>query len=323
MKQLKHILLIITAITGPVICIAQTAPTAYDITMDPIVQPATILPFSATAVNSNISAYTVQTVPDSTQGILNLEINGLSIPVGEGMMLTPDLAGYMVFIPSVSFTGNVVFMYSASDENGLESNTARYTIPVIAKPGSVLPIRLLDFTATADNKKSAQLHWQTAQENNSSYFELERSSDGEKFELFATVTAKGNSNINNYQHTDDLFLYNYNTVYYRIKMVDINGDHRYSTVVKITFGSAVTTSIKAWPLPFSNSLNIEYNSETAGAIKINIYSINGAALINTSNVVSKGKNTIALYQAQSLPSGTYLLTISNGTSAQTMKLIKN
>jgi hypothetical protein len=299
----------------------ETNPVAKDITMSPIVQAATITPFEAIAVNTNISSFTIETIPAAHQGTLTINMNGTPMLIGEGMMLSPDLVNSITFTPAALYTGNVIFTYSATDENSLTSNVARYTIPVIGQQ-IILPISLLNFSGTISNKK-ADLYWQTTQEGNSSYFELQRSEDGKSFETIATITAKGNINTNNYQQADDLFFYNYQTVYYRIKMIDIDGKFKYSGVVILQLDATVKTSIKAWPLPFSSNLNIAYSSEANETVKIILHSINGAAVITTSSVVKKGTNNITFNQAQSIPAGTYLLTISNGNKAQTIKVIKS
>ena len=298
------------------------APVAQDITMQPLVQASSILPLSASSANSVIAAYTIQTIPPAFQGILSIDMNGTLIPVSEGMMLTADLAGNLVFAPDTAFTGNVIFTYSASDEEGISSNIASYTIPVIGKQQVILPISLLNFSGAEENKK-VQLYWQTENEGNSSYFELQRSADGNNFETFATVTAKGNSaNINSYRGTDDLFFYNYKTVYYRLKMVNINGSFKYAVVVTIKPGMAIRNNLQAWPLPFTSNLNVSYNSEENGPVRITIHSINGSEVLHMNSNAKKGTNTISLYQAQTIPAGTYLLTISNSIKAETIKVIK-
>ncbi|MBL0355994.1 MAG: T9SS type A sorting domain-containing protein [Chitinophagaceae bacterium] len=320
MKLITKVLIAIAAIFTTSIGNAQT-PTAHNVFMTPIVQASPIIPFDVTLANSAISSYTIETTPDASEGVLSININALVIPVSTGMMITPDLVYNLAFTPNPTFTGEVVFTYSATDESSNVSNVAKYTIPVVAQQPVILPISLLNFTGSEAGKK-VQLYWQTSNEINSSYFELQKSTDGNNFETFATTTAKGNTTINNYQGTDDLFFYHYKTIYYRLKMVDINGTYKYSTIVMITLDVAVKNSIKAWPLPFTNNLNIAYTSDTDETVKISIHSINGAAVTTISSNVKKGNNVINLNQAQSILPGTYLLTISNSTKAQTIKVIK-
>ena len=160
---------------------------------------------------------------------------------------------------------------------------------------------------------------------NSSYFEIQRSADGSNFEPVGTVTAKGNSaTTSTYQIKDDLFLYISNTAFYRLKMVDVGGKFKYSSVVMIKLNVAATTgTLKAWPIPFTNDLNMDYNSDTNQEIKITMRNINGAVVLNSSSIVKKGHNIITINQAQSKPSGTYLLTISNGSKSETIKVVKD
>ena len=299
---------------------AEDVPVAYNITMTPLVQASAILPFNATSAAGNIAMYTVLTIPSASKGELSIDMNGTLVPVSEGMMLSADLAANLYFTPDSTYSGNVVFTYSASDESGNVSNEATYTIPVTGKPPVILPVSLLNFTGTAQNKK-AQLFWQTQNENNSSHFELQRSIDGNSFETIATITSKGNI-TNDYQNTDDLFFYKHTVVYYRLKMVNINGSFKYSATVTINLGTVVKANIKAWPLPFTNNLTIEFNSGEVMPVKIMLYNVAGSNVLALNSTAKKGTNIISLYQAQTLLPGNYLLTISNSTKAETIKVIK-
>lgn len=297
-------------------------PTAYDVTTSPVLHITTIPPFVATAVNTTIASYTVQTLPLASQGVLSLSVNGVLIPITVGQVITPAELPFLTFAPNASFTGNAVFTYSATDNNNLLSNIANYTIPVIAQQSGILAVKLLNFSASLSNKK-AQLNWQTSQESGTSHFEIQKSTDGNNFEPIATITAKGNS-INTYQFNDDLFMSLSNTVFYRIKMVEIDGSFKYSPVTTLKLTNAENkNSVKAWPMPFVSQLNVEYNSETNEEIKITIRNVNGAVILSSTSFVKKGNNIITINQAQSKPSGTYLLTISNGSKSETVKVIKN
>ncbi len=302
--------------------LATNNPTAYNITMPSLVQASALLPLQASSPVSNISMFTIISVPSDGQGTLYINMNGSLMPVTEGMMLTADLAGSLYFSPDASYNGNVIFTYSASDEEGNISNIASYTIPVAGVPAPVLPVTLLHFFASLNNK-NVSLQWQTTNEINSSYFEIQRSTDGNSFTTVATVSAKGNhSTITTYEANDDLFFYNYTIVHYRIKMVEINGSHKYSAVQTIKMERPAKSNIKVWPLPFSSTLNAAFNADKNETIKIKLVSVNGAVLINSTQAAKQGYNIIYLNQAQSIPSGTYLLVISNGEKTETVKVVK-
>ena len=57
-----------------------------------------------------------------------------------------------------------------------------------------LPIKIVSFTATKQGTANL-LQWTTAQEINSRYFGIERSSDGASFTTIARVSAAGNSTL--------------------------------------------------------------------------------------------------------------------------------
>lgn len=297
-------------------------PTAYNITMPPLVQASALLPLQANSPVANISMFTIVSAPSTEQGTLYIDMNGTLMPVTDGMMLTADLAGSLYFSPDALYNGNVVFTYSASDEEGNISNIATYTIPVAGTPAPVLPVTLLHFVATLNNK-NVTLQWQTTNETNTSYFEIQRSIDGNNFTTFATASAKGgNSVLNNYEVNDDLFFYNNTQVQYRIKMVDINSRFKYSPIQTIKVENQVKSNLKAWPLPFSSTLNVAFTADKSEIIKLKLVGVNGAVITNSSYTVKEGFNIIYLNQAQSIPSGTYLLVISNSKKTETVKVVK-
>jgi|GEM_PF-1355654 len=301
-------------------------PVAENIINDTIQNTASIaavLPFKASAASGNIASYTIQSIPAESEGVLYVCDNGNCTPVTPGQVLTAAQIYMLSFQPNPSFTGDIVFEYFATDSYNQVSNVATYTIPVSGPSHGLLPITILSFTGSID-KKAVQLNWQTSLEINSSYFEIQRSEDGILYETFATATAKGNSSlISNYQAKDDLFFYTKKVVYYRIKMVDVDGKFKYSSIMVIKVEPSTTNnSVKAWPIPFASQLNVEYNSEINQQVKISMIGMNGAVIFNNNTTVKQGRNVITINQAQTTPSGTYMLLISNGAKTETVKVVK-
>jgi hypothetical protein len=296
-------------------------PTAYDVSNAPVVQTETIAPFVATAVNTTIASYTIQTLPPVSAGFLSVYINGVLTPAVAGQLLTPSQISTMVFTPDGSFSGNAQFTYSATDNNSLSSNIATYTIPVIANQ-TTLAVHVTHFTATL-NKAIVQLTWQTNNEINNSYFEIQRSTDGKTYQTVATETATNKATINNYDAADDLFFNAFKTVYYRIKSVATNGSYTFSAVIIINTGEALPEAVRVWPVPFASRFTVQFNSDTNGTVQVKISSMDGAAVMQTSRALVKGNNNITINQLASTPVGTYLLTLSNSTKTQTVKVIKN
>ncbi len=70
-------------------------------------------------------------------------------------------------------------------------------------PSSTLPLSLLSYTASVQPGGKVKLSWQTAYENNTKQFIIEKSNDGQTFKQLGIVAASGNSNVTaNYEFID-------------------------------------------------------------------------------------------------------------------------
>jgi len=130
--------------TGSVTVQVNAPPVANNVTNAALLStaPATTLStgLSATDSDGTIASYTVVSLPSAASGVLAL--NGA--PVTAGQTLTPAQAAQLTFDPAPGFSGNATFTYRATDNLGLVSNTATYTLPVNAPPVAV------NDTATTD-----------------------------------------------------------------------------------------------------------------------------------------------------------------------------
>jgi hypothetical protein len=95
-----------------------------------------------------------------------------------------------------------------------------------------LPVTWLDFSANCERGNIA-IKWSTATEQNSDYFLLERSTDGNNFSSIGTVpAAKNSSTVKNYSFTDTDPLSG--TAFYRITEVDLNGNRQSTNSVAVS-----------------------------------------------------------------------------------------
>ncbi len=116
---------------------------------------------------------------------------------------------------------------------------------------STLPLTLVDVKVKRSNDCN-QLEWITRDELNTDYFIVESSKDGLQFSKRGVVQAAGAGN-HNYRFSDCSMLQDIR--YYRLKMVDQDGEFRYSKVVVL---SAVkeTTAISLYPSLVTSQLTI-------------------------------------------------------------------
>jgi hypothetical protein len=91
-----------------------------------------------------------------------------------------------------------------------------------------------------------KLKWQSAEEKNTSHFEVERSADGKQFTQLLTKNAQGNSaSLVSYNVIDNSPLSG--TSYYRLKMVDLDGTFEHSKMVSVS--TEVGVLVRAYPNP--------------------------------------------------------------------------
>lgn len=123
------------------------------------------------------------------------------------------------------------------------------------RPLGPLPVTLLSFTAVKSNKE-ALLQWITATEQNSAYFDVERSDDAMNFVYIGRVAAAGNSTgQRSYRFTDAQPLNGNN--YYRLKQVDIDNRSKYTPTRYLNFSTVALTGVKLYPNPATTYIKIE------------------------------------------------------------------
>ena len=142
---------------------------------------------------------------------------------------------------------------------------------VIVTKSSTLPVKLASFTAKKVDK-SVQLNWQTAIENNSDHFDIERSKPGGTFIKIGEVNAAGTSNqLLNYQFKDDLPGNGFNL--YRLKQVDKTYEFEYSAVKWVKLDD-VKGQLYVFPTITDGKLFIQSNEKTV----VEVYNMQGIRL---------------------------------------------
>jgi hypothetical protein len=171
-----------------------------------------------------------------------------------------------------------------------------------------LPLKLIRFSAKkAEN--TTTLEWVTAEEANTSHFEIYRSSDVRNWVLLPEQPAAMGSGGHRYSATDYHPATGLN--YYRLKMVDTDGSFAWSQIVSADHGNAVP--IRVYPNPATTVLQLEM----AGVLSGN------AALISSNGVeVIKAdlKNGRTSLPVGDLPKGIYLLRVQTGPTIHTQKV---
>jgi Pregnancy-associated plasma protein-A/GEVED domain/Secretion system C-terminal sorting domain len=173
-----------------------------------------------------------------------------------------------------------------------------------------LPIKLLAFNGHLTQQKTVALAWQTATEQNSNRFEIERSIEGKTFEYIGKTNAAGNSNtVLKYDFEDTKP--QIGNLYYRLKMIDNDGSFEYSNIVNIILNGNIGKWL-VYPNPASDMITLESND----AATAKLYNIQGQVLDIIT--IQKGSNTISVAH---LAQGVYY--IKEVAGGKTVKIIKN
>ena len=197
------------------------------------------------------------------------------------------------------------------------TNLALYDITATSS-GSTLPVRLIDFTATA-KETTAWLAWSTSEEINSDYFEIQHSVDGKQWNEVGRVKANEESKVaKTYAFEHDQPANGENL--YRLKMVDQDNTFAYSRVrsIAIKKGNALTLH----PNPVTDWLTIK-TADWASIKKLGITNVSGVNVkeLNERQLSELGDKKIDLHD---FPSGIYMISITgNDGAVQTEKIFKN
>ena len=186
----------------------------------------------------------------------------------------------------------------------------------------ILPVTLLNFTASYISDNNVKVSWSTTNEINADYFEVERSTDAAGFMGVAQVNADESLNpIHNYSINDQLFNINSDVVYYRLRIVDKSGKYTYSKTIAIKLEQPENV-LSVYPNPLSDytTLSIFVAKPAAGMIRL--IDNTGKQLMTKSFNVSTGSNNVLVDQLGYLPKGMYVIQVMLNNKLYNEKIIK-
>ena len=227
--------------------------------------------------------------------------------------------------------GNIIIKYTATAPSSGASNlltTARDYIATTevgsaqntVSVSTVLPVSLISFKATWVNEK-VKLDWSTANENNSNFFEVERSNDNNRFITIGKIIAAGNSSAKkDYSFTDGFPQTGIN--YYRLKTADLDQHFKYSSVIAMKKTETNILLNNIYPNPFINKIEINIYLDKEQSIRLNLLNYQGKLLTWKEQKGKVGTSTILFNNLENLCNGIYLLQFVTEEGVLNEKLIK-
>ncbi len=142
---------------------------------------------------------------------------------------------------------------------------------------SALPVTFLSFTVTCSNHEKL-LNWVTSSEIDNTFFVVEKSIDGNRWEQLGVVESIGNSsNATHYSFVDTKQAA---IAYYKLKQVDLDGRSTYSQVLSLSNCDRELIGFTLVPNPASDNVFIQLHGIT-GKQQVQIFNLAGAILKTT------------------------------------------
>ena len=240
--------------------------------------------------------------------------------------------GTIIFSPQSAVPSNVTIANSVGTGGGNSTSTGTTTASngtTVANSGgtgvlygssSTLPVTILDFSASYSNN-TAELSWNTTMEMNFSHFEIERSINStDAFTTVGTMAPKGSNS--SYSFSNDLgFITGPAIVYYRLKLVDLDGTVRYSDIVNVKIGT-YTLSAKAYPVPTLSTVNVSVNvPASVNSLQVFISDMQGRVVKRYGSVAVTNGSPVSL-SLEGLSAGQYIIEMGNGVYKDHAVVIK-
>ena len=185
---------------------------------------------------------------------------------------------------------------------------------------AVLPVELSNFDIRT-KENSFELNWTTASELNNRGFEIERSTDGERFEVVGYVSGLGTSNAENYYQFEDKAILKNMDYYYRLKQINYDGQSSYSNILSGIITAEKEISISPlMPNPAFQKTSINVTLGKADDLQVAIIDLAGKVHSLSTYQLASGFHTIDL-DLRSLAKGSYVVKISGQNQNFVQKLI--
>ncbi|HET7002307.1 MAG TPA: T9SS type A sorting domain-containing protein [Puia sp.] len=208
--------------------------------------------------------------------------------------------------------GGAKLVFPTSSYSGPFSTTGPFYFSNNSSGVGLLPLTLVSFYSSRQNQEVI-LYWSTENEESISLFQIELSGDGNAdwhpIETIPSMAA--NEGGYSYHYIDHTQING--DRYYRLKIIDRDGQYAYSKVLFISSGQSETISVT--PTLVTGSINISLHA--SGTISVSIYNISGQQV----KTFITG-NEVFNMDVSRLTRGEYFLQVLQGNNAYVTKFLK-
>lgn len=189
--------------------------------------------------------------------------------------------------------------------------------------GSILPIKLVDFSGSQMSEMENLLTWKTAEEVNTKLFEIERSSDGVNFSKVHSQDAEGSQTGNSYVYIDTME-YEMPVVYYRLVSVDNDNTKEMFKIVSIERNYSQKFSVKLYPNPTNSNTTLQIRTNVKDNILLEVYDSMGK-IVDSENLFLENEISTISINTENLSEGIYyvkVFSLSDNTCKTNQKIVK-
>jgi hypothetical protein len=190
---------------------------------------------------------------------------------------------------------------------------------VLTKISGPLPVVFASFKVEC-NDTFPRLTWETSEEVNAAYFEVQKSIDAVSWIKIGTVNAVGDSRVSNVYNFPDESTSSQKS-YYRIVEHDLDGKTQQTRIVAAQCNVAEEAQVSISPNPVGDNLHLNMSPSITEAVLIKIYDVSGIVWRQEEILFAAGKKPINI---SDLPSGLYILkwTNHNQKESGTIRFLK-
>ena len=196
-------------------------------------------------------------------------------------------------------------------------------ISIVEESYYVLPLKIASFTAQ-QVKNDVLIKW-ASDDGDLKRYEIERSSDGIRFNNVRTIFGSGKTGLKNYTCTDFDAATNFSNsrqLYYRIKSTHVDGNFSYSPIQAVHFSKKPAFVINLYPNPFTDKIDLAVNAVKDDYIHVVITGVSSNTLINMKFKVPKGPSFVSIKNLENLARGMYFLKLTMGDQQEIYKIEK-
>lgn len=259
--------------------------------------------------------------------------NELNITYSPGWVTGTNVAGVdyanidtvakqvMFTVVNSTITSLIVRVGANNTGNGTQQRLRSIYFKKFEYPNSILAgSNLLKFNGVSTDQKT-NLQWSLATSNNISTVVLEKGYTSDAFQDHAAFLLNfDGENPTNFKYADTKD--NGRSVYYRLKITEVNGKIEYSNILHFTGKKEGNYSFSVYPSQVSSTITVKMRSDSKQQGSFEVFDYSGRVVFHQSIGLQQGENNIRISDLEKLPPGNYITSIRTTEKLYSQKINK-